>query len=239
MPRICLLLVCAGGITAIAQSNFATLNGSLLDAQSRPLRDARVAVRAEGTGAVRNAPLNSEGLFEAPGLPPGDYTVEAQAAGFAPLSRHVRLEVGQQMRLDLTLSVGEKRESVNVSARAEILKTSDASLGEVVENKSIDELPLNGRMLLDLALTVPGSHLGHGAQAGDMNPLYWRPGQASAITVGGARPKRELLPRRRREQYRSHVQHTKYQPFAGCRARIPGADRKLCGRDGRRRRRAN
>ena len=57
-----------------------------------------------------------------------------------------------------------------------------------MKSKSIQELPLNGRMLLDLALTVPGAHISHGAQAGDMNPLYWRPGQASAISIGGNRP---------------------------------------------------
>ena len=58
----------------------------------------------------------------------------------------------------------------------------------MVEPKSISELPLNGRMLVDLALTVPGAHLSHGAQTGDMNPLYWRPGQRSAISIGGNRP---------------------------------------------------
>lgn len=57
-----------------------------------------------------------------------------------------------------------------------------------MENRSIEELPLNGRMLLDLAVTVPGAHMSHGAQAGDMNPLYWRPGQPSAISIGGNRP---------------------------------------------------
>jgi hypothetical protein len=175
-------------ILALAQSNFATLSGSVADLQGRPMRDARVEVRAEATGAVRRVPLNNDGLFEVPGLAPGDYTVEVQATGFSSQSRRVRLEVGQQMRLDLTLSLGEVHESVNVAARAETLKTSDASLGEVVEAKSIQELPLNGRMLLDLALTVPGSHLSHGAQAGDMNPLYWRPGQGSSISIGGNRP---------------------------------------------------
>jgi hypothetical protein len=56
------------------------------------------------------------------------------------------------------MELGQRRESVAVSATAETLKTQDASLGEVVEPRSIQELPLNGRMLLDLALTVPGAH---------------------------------------------------------------------------------
>src|SRR5581483_10293014 len=115
-------------------------------------------------------------------------TVEVQATGFSRLNKTIRVEVGQAMRLDLELAVGEKREFIEVTGATELLKTSDASIGEVVETKSIQELPLNGRMLLDLAVTVPGSHVSHGAQAGDMNPLYWRPGQPSAISIGGNRP---------------------------------------------------
>ena len=69
-----------------------------------------------------------------------------------------------------------------------MLNKTDASVGEVVEPQSINELPLNGRMLLDLVLTVPGAHVGFGAQTGETNPLYWRPGQASALVIGGNRP---------------------------------------------------
>ena len=58
----------------------------------------------------------------------------------------------------------------------------------MIEPKSIQELPLNGRMLIDLVLTVPGAHVGFGAQTGETNPLYWRPGQRSAIVIGGSRP---------------------------------------------------
>jgi len=132
--------------------------------------------------------VNAAGFYEIAGLKPGEYQLEVRAPGFAAVQRTIQLEVGQQMRLDLTLSVGERRETVDIVERAEVLKTADASLGEVVETKSVEELPLNGRMLLDLALTVPGAHHSHGAQAGDMNPLYWRPGQASAISISGSRP---------------------------------------------------
>ena len=110
------------------------------------------------------------------------------STGFSTLSRDIVLEVGQHMSLDLSLQLGEHHETLAVIGEAEMLKTQDVSLGEVVEPKSIDDLPLNGRMLIDLVLTVPGAHLGHGAQTGDMNPLYWRPGQRSAVTIGGNRP---------------------------------------------------
>src|SRR5579859_1812230 len=181
------LLVC-GCAALVAQSNLATLGGSVEDQQSRPVTGATLQLKAVATGETRAATVNSDGLYEIAGLRPGAYQLQIRASGFAPVDRTVQLEVGQQMRLDLTLNVGEKRETLDVVGRAEVLKTSDARLGEVVETHSVQELPLNGRMLLDLAVTVPGAHVSHGAQVGDMNPLYWRPGQPSAISIGGSRP---------------------------------------------------
>ena len=71
---------------------------------------------------------------------------------------------------------------------ADVLHTVDASIGEVLEPAAVSNFPLNGRMLIDLVLTVPGAHVSHGAQAGDMNPLYWRPDQRSAVSISGNRP---------------------------------------------------
>jgi hypothetical protein len=173
---------------ALAQTNFATISGRIEDPSHRPLDSARVKITAKDTGAARSLISNSEGLFEAVNLMPGEYGVEVSAPGFRTLSRSVTLEVNQRMGMDFPMELGERKETVAVTAVVETLKTQDASLGEVVEPKSIRDLPLNGRMLLDLALTVPGAHAGHGAQTGTMNPLYWRPGQASAITIGGNRP---------------------------------------------------
>ena len=127
-------------------------------------------------------------MFQVPALLPGEYELTVQASGFATLTRTLQLEVGQQLSLDLTLSVAGAKDVVEVGAQAPALHTTDAAVGEVVEPVSIKELPLNGRMLIDLVLTVPGAHEGHGAQTGNMNPLYWRPGQRSAVSIGGNRP---------------------------------------------------
>jgi hypothetical protein len=170
------------------QSNFASIEGRITDGSQRPVTAVQIKARAKATGAERSAVTNESGLFELPSLPPAEYSVETKAAGFSPIVRDIKVEVGQHMTLDLTLTVTEHRESIAVVATAETLKTQDVSLGEVVESKAIHDLPLNGRMLVDLALTVPGAHLGHGAQTGDMSALYWRPGQRSAITIGGNRP---------------------------------------------------
>jgi len=171
-----------------AQSNFATLSGRIQDPSQAPVSGARISVTAKATGAVRQVVTNGEGLFEFPNLLPGGYSVQVSAPGFAVETRAVLLEVGQNMALDLALALGEKHETLEIVEAADLLRTQDVSLGEVVEPQSIEELPLNGRMLIDLALTVPDAHIGHGAQSGDMSPLYWRPGQRSAITIGGNRP---------------------------------------------------
>jgi hypothetical protein len=175
-------------LLAFAQTNFGTVSGRIEDASHASISGVRVAVRATATGALRTTITNEAGLFEIASLPAGQYVVEASSPGFSPVVREITVEVGQHMTLDLVLSVSEKHDTVAVTVAAETLKTQDVSLGEVVEPKSIQDLPLNGRMLVDLALTVPGAHAGHGAQTGDMNALYWRPGQRSAITIGGNRP---------------------------------------------------
>src|SRR5206468_10371080 len=111
-----------------------------------------------------------------------------KAPGFAEANQSLRLEVGQQLSLNITLKLGSVASAVEVTAAAELLDKTDASVGEVIEPTSIANLPLNGRMLIDLVLTVPGAHESHGAQTGNMNPLYWRPGQRSAVSIGGNRP---------------------------------------------------
>ena len=180
-----LLIVCG---SLHGQSNLATIHGDITDPSSQAVPNATVTIRSTETGAIRSTITNLTGVYQIPGVAPGEYTIEASAVGFATSSRTVRFEVGQNARVNFALTIGEKRTTVEAEGRAEALKTEDASIGEVVESKSVQELPLNGRMLLDLALTVPGSHQGHGAQTGDMNPLYWRPGQGSSLTIGGNRP---------------------------------------------------
>ena len=102
--------------------------------------------------------------------------------------RTLTLEVNQYLRLDLVMQVGPLKQEVQVVGSAEMLRTADASLGEVIEPTLTKELPLNGGHLLDLALLAPAAHEGFGAQTGNANPLYWRPNQNSALSVGGGRP---------------------------------------------------
>jgi hypothetical protein len=181
-----LLLVCA--IPAYGQSNYAVLTGTITDSQHLAVSGASVELTDINTGAVRRTATNQLGLFEIQGLLPDDYQLRVEAAGFATANQAVRLEVGQKSSVNIVLEVGSVAQGVKVIGGSEVLKTADTSLGEVIEPTSIRELPLNGRMLIDLVLTVPGAHVGFGAQTGSTNPLYWRPGQRSAVVIGGARP---------------------------------------------------
>jgi hypothetical protein len=175
-------------ITTHAQSNYAMVRGSILDPQHRSIIGARIHITAKGTGAERDVVSNSTGLYEIAGLQPGAYTLTVDSSGFKQAQQTIELEVGQQVTLDLQLSLGTETQIVTVQATGELLKTEDASVGEVVDQRSVDSLPLNGRMLIDLVLTVPGAHLSHGAAVGDLSSLYWRPGERSAVSIGGSRP---------------------------------------------------
>jgi Carboxypeptidase regulatory-like domain len=187
MQKYFLPLVLAFALPAFGQSNYAVVTGTVTDPQHLPVAGAAIQLTAASTGAVRHALTNARGLFEASALLPDDYELTTQAPGFAPAKQSVRLEVGQKLAVSINLAVGSVKQGVEVTAASEVLHTTDASVGEVVEPQSIRDLPLNGRMLIDLVLTVPGAHVGFGAQTGSTNPLYWRPGQRSAVVIGGGR----------------------------------------------------
>ncbi len=173
---------------SLAQANLATLSGQVTDAQQLAVAGAEVRVISATNNAVRETQTDSSGRFQIAALYPGNYTVEVHAANFATSSQPVVLEVGQQFNTRYVLKLGMASETVDISAATQMLRTTDSSVGEVIEQQSIKELPLNGRKLIDLVLTVPGAHISHGAQTGTMNPLYWRPGQRSSVSIGGNRP---------------------------------------------------
>ena len=173
---------------AFGQSNYAAVSGTVTDPQQGPVAGAAIVLTSNETHAERRVTTNSQGIFQITGILPGEYNLSITSSGFAQFTHALRLEVGQQLDLDFSLKLASTSDMVKVdSSAADVLHTTDATVGEVVEPESIRELPLNGRMLIDLVLTVPGAHVGFGAQTGMTNPLYWRPGQRSAVVLGGAR----------------------------------------------------
>lgn len=186
-----LVLACAcllATVSASAQSNYAVIRGAVFDPQHLPVANAHVQVTDVTTSAERSAVSNSSGLYEIAGLQPGTYKLRVGSSGFREATQTIQLEVGQQATFDVQLTIAGAVQTVRIQGSEELLKTQDASVGAVVDQRAVSSLPLNGRMMIDLVLTVPGAHISHGAATGDMNALYWRPGQRSAVSIGGSRP---------------------------------------------------
>lgn len=157
--RFLLILCVLAPMCARGQSNYGLISGRVTDRQHLAIVGAEIEPTAASMGAVRRLVSNGQGLFEAPALLPDDYRVSVKKTGFASAEQRVRLEVGQKLALEISLTVGTLTQGVAVVAGSEVLRTTDASVGDVVEPESIRELPLNARMLIDLVLTVPGAHV--------------------------------------------------------------------------------
>ena len=171
-----------------AQGSTATLSGIVRDQQNLIVPGATVTVAGTESSFSRNAITGADGDFDFPGLQPGEYLMTVELTGFERQQLQIRLEVNQRVRTDVVLRTGGLTQQVEVVQTVPLLHVSDAVVGEVIDQRQVAELPLNGRQFLELAMLVPGAHTSHGAQMGDMSPLYWRPGQNSAITIAGARP---------------------------------------------------
>jgi hypothetical protein len=141
---------------AFAQT--AEITGRVIDASGAVVPGADVTVLSLASGRDRGVPTNSEGYYTVPLLLPGEYRITVQHAGFKPIVRSgVVLVVDQHAELNFTLEVGSATEMIEVQANAPQLNTVEASQGQVIENKRIVELPLNGRTYDDLALLSAGT----------------------------------------------------------------------------------
>src|SRR4051812_15499240 len=171
--RICWVLVGALGVSGtslVAQVGSATITGVVRDQAGDVVPGATVAVTGTGTNRARVTKTSSEGVYTTPGLAPGGYRVDVQLAGFKPVRREeVRLATGQTVRLDFELSVGDVREQLTVKGETPLLREASASLGAVIENDQVVQLPLNGRTFITLATLAPGVALPPGTQLPRIN----------------------------------------------------------------------
>src|SRR5262249_29340514 len=136
------------------------------------------------TGIRHEALTNEQGYYTVLFLNPGDYQIRVHKAGFKAVEQPpIKLDVAQIARVDLSLPLGEVAESVTVSAEAPLLSTESGSVGQVVGNKKILDLPLNGRDFTQLATFVPGA-ISRGTNASL---------DGSAISVNGARNGRTVF----------------------------------------------
>ena len=118
----------------------------------------RITLTNPATNAVRELQTNDSGLYAIPALPPGIYTLKVEKIGFRAIERrNIEVLVGSSNRIDLTLEVGEVTTVVEIAGGAPVLQSENASIGTVIENRSIVELPLNGRNYLQLTSLIPGA----------------------------------------------------------------------------------
>jgi hypothetical protein len=135
------------------------VTGHLSDASGASVPGSSITLTNLATGAVRTAISTDAGDYSLPSVPPGLYRVKVEHPGFkAVITSNVEVQVQQTVRLDFAMQVGEVNESVQVQGLADQLQTENATVGTVVENKGIVELPLNGRGYLNLVALSPNTN---------------------------------------------------------------------------------
>ena len=149
-----------------AQTSTASISGVVTDTSGAVIAGAKITATNEATGVALSQRTTGNGVYSFPGLPAGTYTVAAEQTGFK-LTRQAGnvLDVESPLTINLILQLGNAAETVTVLASNETLQTSNAEVGNVISQKEIVELPLNGRNPLALLALEPGSckhlRLGH------------------------------------------------------------------------------
>ena len=182
--RFCMLvvLILTFAVCALAQSQATTGNieGRVLDPKEAAVPGATVTATNQLTGLEKTATSDDQGIFTLAFLPPGPYTVRANAGGFSQTEvRDVIVTVGGKAPLDVKLSVGGASGSVTISSEAPVVETTLSSVSTTVNSRAIENLPVNGRNYLDFATLTPGvirdqnreGDLSVGGQKGTLNSL--------------------------------------------------------------------
>lgn len=140
-----------------AQAIYGTLVGTITDPSSAALRGARVTLTNVRTGERHETMSGPGGDYQFLNLVPGMYRVDAEQAGFKKATReNVEVTVSGAVRADISMQIGDVTQAVEVQAGAPLLQTENANLSQVVNTRSVEELPVNGRNLLNLTALVPG-----------------------------------------------------------------------------------
>jgi hypothetical protein len=186
----CIILLSVAPL-AYGQTATAAITGRVTDASGAVVVGAALAVTSTETGVTRETLSNDTGSYTVPLLNPGNYQIKVIKEGFRPVTRTgIELHVDQAARVDFSLELGAVAETVEVQASAPLVDSEKSSLGGVVENRQIVDLPLNGRTTTGLAFLIPGVVPGQ-ATDGDSgrNPInLWingNRGNSSDVLVDG------------------------------------------------------
>lgn len=140
-----------------SQSTSGRILGTVSDQAGSAIAGATVTITDTARGITRSLTTDDAGAYSAPNLVPGTYTVRAQSQGFSILEHPgLLLEVGQDLRVDLTLRPGEQHQVVTVTSEVPIVNTTTSTLGGTLSNETINDIPLNGRNFQNLLSLRPG-----------------------------------------------------------------------------------
>lgn len=181
--------LCTAALFALILSSqtLGTFTGEVKDGTGAAVGAATITVRNTATNGIRTVETNDEGIYTIPALVPGMYDVKVEKSGFKVSSRTaVELQVQQTARVDFDLEVGQRSETVEVSASAQLLTTENATVGTVVEQKRITDLPLNGRNFFSLVALSPNVTYGF-AQAAQAAGRQGGSRSNLTMSVAGAR----------------------------------------------------
>ncbi len=151
--------------TAEAQGGIQQFEGHVADSSGAVIPGATVTIHNESTGINVVVKTTGAGDYTVPYLKPGTYTITAELTGFKTVSKtHIHLDVDQTSKMDFTLPAGDVSETVTVNSDATQIELAKADRGEIIDNERIEELPSNGRQVLDLFALSPGAIQGNSPQ---------------------------------------------------------------------------
>src|SRR5438128_1098364 len=185
------------GVTLVAHAHLihgqvvnGTVLGTVKDPAGAVMAAVNISAKSLDTGAVRSATTDRSGTYQILSMPPGTYQVEAAATGFQTSIRdHVTVTVGAAVTVNFELALGEVRQEVTVSSEAPQVNMTDASLGGLVGEREVRELPLNGRDWLQLTTLEAGVKGGIGQQsAASFSNSRAARGNGVALVISGNRP---------------------------------------------------
>ena len=151
--------------TGYAQTPTGTILGTVTDPRGAFIPGASISITNQATGGARKVATNATGLFSVPALPAGEYEVRAEMKGFRTIIRPATVLVGETTTVDLAMTLGEENQVITVEAAAANINYENHNIQGVIEQSTIQELPLNGRSYVQLASLEPGVTVTAGSTA--------------------------------------------------------------------------
>ncbi|HQU94422.1 MAG TPA: TonB-dependent receptor, partial [Pyrinomonadaceae bacterium] len=173
-------------IFAQSQSTTGLIQGTVVDPNGAVLSGASITVRNVNTGFERTVTSNSDGFFTAPLLPLGTYRVTTSANGFSnSVLENVEVTIGNTLTLNVGLKVGGATETVNVTSDGDAVDTARTELSTQINQKSVENLPINRRDFSRFALLTPGVSIVQGPD-GDEISINGQKGIQNNVSIDGA-----------------------------------------------------